>query len=82
MLLASRLEVLCILEAVLMVSPKRQYLGILVPTIPATMLPATCQGKKKSYIIPPLHQVAALLGLKCSQHQVCSQSLQRSRQDI
>ncbi len=39
----------CILEAVLMVSPKRQYRGILLPTTPATMLPKVV--KKHSHII-------------------------------
>ena len=32
-------DVDCILDAVFIVSPKRQYLGILVPTTPATMGP-------------------------------------------
>lgn len=39
--------VVCILEAVLTVSPKKQYLGTLIPTTPATAgpewIPATSQ---------------------------------------
>lgn len=36
----------CILEAVLTVSPKKQYLGIFIPTIPATAGPV-CIPKKQ-----------------------------------
>ena len=42
----------CILDVVLMVSPKRQYRGILFPTTPATIFPAKRGNKttnKNSY---------------------------------
>ena len=41
-----------ILEAVLTVSPKRQYCGILFPTTPATTLPVCIPEDRKKYIFP------------------------------